>query len=157
MPTPLPTRYKHLIVAGAMLGAALLPQIADAGLGAPETAVAADAAQLNGSVKSTERGNYRVHEIQMASGTVLREFAVTGGAVFAVAWSGPRVPDLRQALGAYFDAYVTAAQGKRLGRTHMEIRQSDWVMQASGHMRAFQGRAYLTQSLPAGISLDEIR
>ncbi len=157
MPTPSPTGFKHLAVAGAMLCAALLPQSAGAALGGPETAVGTDARQFGGSIKTTERTNYRVHEIQTASGTVVREFAGTAGTVFAVAWSGPRVPDLRQALGAYFAAYVTAAQGKHRGRNHLEIRQNDWVMQAAGHMRAFQGRAYLPQSLPAGMSLDEIR
>lgn len=158
MPTQLPTGLGCLVAAGAMLFVVLLPQKARAALGGPETAIASEAQQLKGSIKATEHGNYRVHEIQMTAGTVLREFAGTEGTVFAVAWSGPRIPNLRQALGRYFDAYVSTAQGGHAGgRTHFEIRQSDWVMQSSGHMRAFQGRAYLPQSLPAGLSLDAIR
>lgn len=156
MPTQLITGLRCLVAAGALLSVALLPQTARASLGGPESAVAADAQELKASIKSTDLTNYRVHELQMTSGTVLREFAVPGGAVFAVAWSGPTIPNLRQALGQYFAAYVSAAQGKRLGRTHMEIRQTGWVMQSSGHMRVFRGRAYLPQSLPAGTSLDEI-
>jgi hypothetical protein len=153
-PTAVP---QQLVAVCAMLLVGLVPQGARAGLGGAETTVAEDAQQLNGTVKSTQRTQYRVHEIQLASGTVLREFANAGGTVFAVAWNGPRIPDLRAALGRYFDAYVSAAQGRHLGRTHMEIRQNDWVMQATGHMRAFQGRAYLPQSVPSGTSLDEIR
>ena len=156
MPTQLTTDLKYLVAAGVLAFVALLPQRARASLGGPEAAVATEAQQLNASIKSSDRANYRVHEIQMSSGTVLREFAVPGGAVFAVAWSGPTIPNLRQALGQYFAGYVSAAQGNRSGRSHLEIRQTGWVMQSSGHMRVFRGRAYLTQSLPAGVSLDEI-
>jgi hypothetical protein len=157
MPSQLMTGLKVMIASGAMLFVALLPQRVYAALGGPESGVIDDASVLKGSIKSTERANYRVHEIQLSSGTVLREFAGTGGTVFAVAWRGPTIPNLRQALGHYFDAFVTVAQSKHAGgRTHLEIRQNEWVMQSSGHMRAFQGRAYLPQSLPAGVTLDEI-
>jgi hypothetical protein len=157
MPTSLTIGRQYLAGLGALLFVALLPQIARAALGGPEASIAEEAQQLKVSVKSTPRTNYRLHELQMSSGTVLREFADTGGTVFAVAWSGPTIPNLRQALGQYFAAYVSAAQGKRAGgHTHLEIRQTDWVMQSNGHMRSFQGRAYLPQALPAGVTLDEI-
>jgi len=157
MPTSLSIGRHYFAGLAALLIVAILPQAARAALGGPEESVAAEAQQLNVSVKSTELTNYRVHELQMSSGTVLREFAGTGGTVFAVAWSGPTIPNLRQALGQYFAAYVSAAQGKRAGdHTHLEIRQNDWVVQSDGHMRSFQGRAYLPQALPAGVTLDEI-
>jgi hypothetical protein len=157
MPTPLTVGRQHFAGLGVLLFVVILPQIAYAALGGPETSIASEAQRLSVSVKSTELANYRVHEMQMPSGTVVREFADTGGTIFAVAWSGPTIPNLREALGQYFAAYVTAAQGKRAGgRTHLEIRQNDWVMQSNGHMRSFQGRAYLPQALPAGVSLDEI-
>jgi hypothetical protein len=136
---------------------ALLPRFAGAALGEPESSITGEVQHLKGSIKSTLRTNYRVHEIQLPSGTVLREFAAIGGNVFAVAWSGPAIPDLRQALGRYFDVYVNAAQAKQGTRRHLLIEQSDFVMQSSGHMRAFSGRAYLPQALPPGTSVDEIR
>ncbi len=157
MPISLTLGRHYLAGLAALLFVAILPQVARAALGGPEASIAAEAQQLKVSVKSTELPNYRVHELQMSSGTVLREFAGAGGTVFAVAWSGPTIPNLRQALGQYFAAYVSAAQGKRAGgHTHLEIRQNDWVMQSNGHMRSFQGRAYLPQALPAGVTLDEI-
>jgi hypothetical protein len=136
---------------------ALVPRLACAALGEPESSVADDVQQLKGSIKYTLHGNYRVHEIQLPSGTVLREFAGLGGKVFAVAWNGPAIPDLRQALGRYFDVYTTAAQAKQGDRRHLQIHQSEFVMQSGGHMRAFSGRAYLPQALPPGTSADEIR
>ena len=135
----------------------LLPRLACAALGEAESSITGEVQQLKGSIKSTLRTNYRVHEIQLPSGTVLREFAAIGGSVFAVAWSGPAIPDLRQALGRYFEVYVTAAQAKQGTRRHLLIEQSEFVMQSSGHMRAFSGRAYLPQALPPGTSADEIR
>lgn len=158
MPSQSMTGVKLMIASGVLLYVALLPHSAHAALGGPESAITDDASVLKGSIKSSERANYRIHEIQLSSGTVLREFADTGGTVFAVAWRGPTIPNLRQALGQYFDAYRTVAQARHAGgRTHLEIRQNDWVMQSSGHMRAFQGRAYLPQAVPAGVTLDEIR
>lgn len=159
--TSMPARQgigvKRRTLSGALLAAALLPPLAFGALGEPESTVAADAQQLNGSIKSTERTNYRIHEIHLSSGVRLREFAAVGGNVFAVAWSGPAIPDLRQALGRYFDVYMTAAKASRRGRRPLQIQQSDFVMQSGGHMRAFTGRAYLPQFLPAGASVEELR
>jgi Protein of unknown function (DUF2844) len=149
--------FKGSYLTGAMLAAALLPHLACAALGEPESTAKDDAQRLEASIKSTDRANYRVHEIQLPSGTVLREFAAVGGNVFAVAWSGPAIPNLRQALGRYFDVYVAAAKASRTGHHHLQIQQGDFVMQSGGHMRAFTGRAYLPQALPSGTSVQELR
>jgi Protein of unknown function (DUF2844) len=148
---------KNCVLASGLLIAALSPCIAAAALGEPETSVQTDAAQLRGSLKVAQHASYRLHEIQLPSGTLLREFAATDGNVFAVAWSGPTVPNLRQALGAYFDNYVTAAQGKHPGHHHLEIHESGLVVQASGHMRAFSGLAYLPSAVPRGVSVGDLR
>ncbi|HLZ99791.1 MAG TPA: DUF2844 domain-containing protein, partial [Steroidobacteraceae bacterium] len=116
---------------GALL-AGLLPQAACAALGEPDSSIAGDVQQLKGSIKATDRSTYRVHEIQLPSGTVLREFAAVGGTVFAVAWRGPVIPDLRQALGRYFDTYLAAAHPHHGGHRHLQIDQSEFVMQSNG-------------------------
>jgi Protein of unknown function (DUF2844) len=147
---------KHIVLSGAILIAGFGPGMAFATLGQPETSVTADVAQLKGSIKISDRTSYRVHEIQLSSGTVVREFVGPDGKVFAIAWKGPTIPDLRQTLGSYFDNYVTAAQAPHLGRNHLQIQQSDLVVQAGGHMRAFSGRAYLPQAVPSGVSVGEL-
>ena len=43
------------------------------------------------------------------------------------------------------------------GRNHLNLSRSDLVIQAGGHMRAFFGRAYLVDAIPAGVSSDELR
>jgi Protein of unknown function (DUF2844) len=140
-----------------MLVAVLSPGIASATLGEPEITVQSDVAQLRTSIKTSEdRASYRVHEIQLPGGTLLREFVAPDGNVFAVAWNGPTKPNLRQAFGKYFDAFVSAPRPKFADRRHLQIQQGDLVVQGSGHMRAFSGRAYLASAIPSGVNLGDL-
>ena len=136
---------------------ALSPCIAAAALGEPETSVPTDVKQMRGSLKLSVHASYRQHEIRLPSGTLVREFAGPDGKVFAVAWNGPTVPNLRQTLGRYFDAFASAAKDKHAGRNRIQIRQSELVVQSSGHMRAFVGRAYLPLQIPSGVELGDLR
>ncbi len=156
MPGSLELKLKQIALSAA-IWAALSAHPAHATLGEPESTVAAEAQQLKVSVKATQRTGYRMHEMQLPSGTRLREFADTGGTVFAVDWTGPSKPDLRQALGKYFDVYVAAAKTRRAVRSPLRIREPGFAMDAGGHMRAFTGRAYLPGSVPAGTSVDDLR
>jgi Protein of unknown function (DUF2844) len=141
----------------AVLIAALLPHVASATLGQPEITVQTDAAQTHAAIKSsTDRAGYRVHEIQLPSGTVMREFVAANGNVFAVAWQGPTRPDLRQALGQYFDAFASAPRSKLSDRRHLQVRQGDLVVQSGGHMRALSGRAYLVSAIPSGVTIGDL-
>jgi Protein of unknown function (DUF2844) len=147
---------KFLLISAAIIAAAM-PRIALATLGEPETSVQTDAVRALASIKSLqEREGYRVHEIQLASGTVMREFVGTDGKVFAVAWHGPTRPDLRQALGQYFEAFVSAPRAKFADRRHVQVQQGDLIVQAGGHMGALSGRAYLVSAVPSGVSIGDL-
>jgi Protein of unknown function (DUF2844) len=158
MPTFQLTDFKSAAVGAALLIAVLIPQVASATLGQPETTVQSDVAQAHAALKfSEDRTGYRVHQIQMPSGTVMREFVAPNGNVFAVAWQGPTRPDLRQALGPYFDAYASAPpRSKFSDRRHVQIRQGDLVLESSGHMRALSGRAYLQSAIPSGVNIGDL-
>ena len=143
--------------AAAALVVALIPGIALATLGEPESTVQTDVTRSLASIKSSQQHEgYRVHEIELPSGTVMREFVGTDGKVFAVAWHGPTRPDLRQALGQYFDAYVSAPRAKIADRRHVQIQQGDLIVQAGGHMGALSGRAYLASAVPSGVSVGDL-
>src|SRR5450631_1289399 len=116
-----------------VLAIALAPHAARAALGEPESTAAGDAQHLKGDIKSTLHATYRVHEIQLPTGTVLREYAAPGGKVFAVAWSGPSIPNLSQVLGSYFDVYISAAKARHTRRSPLNIQQSGFVIQSGGH------------------------
>jgi Protein of unknown function (DUF2844) len=148
---------RQFLTFGALLMAYLGPSIACASLGEPETSIQGDVAKFQGAVNTTEHLTYRVHQIDLPSGTVLREFVAQGGTVFAVAWRGPVIPNLRQALGKYFDNYVAAAKLSPVNHRRMDINQLDLVVHVSGHMRSFTGIAYLPQSVPSGVTVGELR
>jgi hypothetical protein len=100
---------------------------------------------------------YTIHEIQVASGTLVREYVSAQGQVFAVAWKGPLLPDLQQILGDHFADYGAAASSKRTRRGPVLVQQPGLVIQSGGHMRAFSGRAYIPQLLPADVTVDDIQ
>ena len=124
------------------------------------TSVEADRAKMQGSLRTSSSDLYTVHEIRTSTGVAVREYASPAGKVFAVAWQGPFLPDLHQLLGAYFDQYTQAAQAQRAlrhGRGPLLIQQPGLVVQSAGHLRAFLGKAYLPQMLPAGLHAEDIR
>jgi hypothetical protein len=85
---------------------------------------------------------------RLDSGTVLHEFVDANGTVFAVAWSGPFLPDLRELLGPSFSALKDgAAKGRS---SALSISRPDLVLVSAGHMGGFEGRAWLPPKLPTG-------
>ena len=91
-------------------------------------------------------------ERKLESGTTVHEYVDASGVVFAVSWSGPYPPDLKELLGSsHFDAMVAHANRMAgTGRTQLQLRQPDLVVISGGHMGAFQGKAWLPARLPAG-------
>jgi hypothetical protein len=141
------------------LSALILTAPAWANLGSDETSVTADRDAFRGQLRSTPLQQYTVHEITDSSGTVVREYATPAGKVFAVTWQGPMPPDLRQLFGNYFERYKSAIAARPRPGSHrqLSITQSDLVVQASGHLRAFQGVAYLPPLVPPGVSIANLR
>jgi hypothetical protein len=138
-----------------------LPATASAALGGDVSSVQTDRAKMRGALlRITATGSSTVHEIQASSGTVVREYISPAGRVFAVAWEGPWLPDLREVLGMYFEQYKTSAQAarrNRRGHGPISIQEPGLVVQMSGHARAFVGKAYLPQLLPQGVGAESIR
>ena len=130
---------------------------AQAALGDSVASVAADEVHMKATRRIRSTASYQVHEIQLASGTLVREYVSAEGVVFAVAWSGPLQPDLQQLLGSHFADYQAVARTKRARRGPVHVQQPGLVVHSGGHMRAFAGQAYLPQRLPAGVAIDEIK
>ena len=134
------------------------PAVAWAALGGNEASVQVDRTQMKATLRvAASNNNYTVHEIQTPAGTTVREYLSPAGTVFAVAWKGPVIPDLRQVLGQYFDAYANGTRVKHSGHSHLTVEQPGLVVQSRGHMRAFSGKAYIPGMLPAGVTVEELR
>jgi hypothetical protein len=146
---------------GAFFGSIVLTAVvatpAFAALGGDSTSVQADVARMKGALRITSAAGVRVHEITTAYGTVIREYLTPGDQVFAVSWRGPVNPDLRQMLGNYYPQYEQAASAPHPGgHRHLAIEQPGLVVQVSGRLRAFQGRAWVPGLLPQNFSVSDI-
>lgn len=130
------------------------PVYAQASLGGNAASVLGDGSQMGASVRTFPASQYTQFDLQLPSGTTVREYLSPGGAVFAVTWEGPSLPDLRQILGDYFQRYVDASQGGGPGAR--VIQQTDLVVYTGGRMRAFHGRAYVPQLVPGGVGAENL-
>lgn len=137
----------------AALAAAVFSGGSWAGLGAAPGQWPAQAAAARSSIVSTGLAGYTLVQHPLDSGTTVQEFVDGSGMVFAVSWSGPFLPDLKELLGAHFDAM--AAQGQRQGaaRSRLAVRTSEAVILSEGRMGAFEGRAWLPSRVPAGFDV----
>jgi hypothetical protein len=142
--------------AGIILAASLAAMPALAALGGDATTVTADQVHVSGKLSVVHAQRYAVHEIVVPSGATLRQFVSPAGKVFGVAWAGPTMPDLRQALGPYFEPYATALSQRRF-KGPVLVELPGLVVQSTGHQRAFAGRAYVPEAVPPGVDVDEIR
>jgi hypothetical protein len=108
---------------------------------------------------STGAAAYTDSEKKLESGTVVHQYSDANGTVFAVSWSGPYLPDLKELLGIHFDTMVEHAKKmpRAARRSHFMLKQSDLVIVSSGHMGAFEGRAWLPGKLPAGFNPRDIK
>jgi hypothetical protein len=152
------TAIPILLTALAVL---LRPAPASAALGGDVSSVQADQARMQAAVTPVASSpDFNIHEMRAATGVTVREYVSPAGTVFAVSWEGPSMPDLKQLLGDYFATYMDAAQAarkKRNGRAPLHIETSTLVVEQGGHPRAFTGRAYVPQLMPARVAAQSIR
>lgn len=119
--------------------------------------VQSDQVHMKAALRTTQGAGYEIHELQSESGVRVREYVSPAGQVFAVSWQGPFMPDLQKLLGVYFEQFAQAAKSKRVRRGPLIIRLPGLVVESSGHMRSFAGRAYVPQMLPQDVRAESIR
>jgi Protein of unknown function (DUF2844) len=137
-----------------------VPFSLSASLGRDATSVQEDVAKMQGTLRTSSGNSYTLHEIQTPTGVAVKEYASSVGKVFAVTWKGPFHPDLRQLLGPYYDEYVQAVRtqrAQRSGHGPILIQHPGLVVEVSGHLRSFVGRAYVPQQLPAGMHVEDLQ
>jgi hypothetical protein len=146
---------KQVCVLLAALAAAALPGWAV--LGGSAESVVTDQLRFQAKRAVVEMQEYTVHEISRDDGTLIREYVTPAGKVFGVSWSGPAIPDLTQLLGSYNTEFQNSVHSKAGRRRATGVHNSDLVVESSGHMRAFYGRAYLNSMLPSGVPQDIVK
>ena len=147
-----PTRSVFL----SMLVAASVSAPALAALGADAASVEADRVHLKGTLREMPGVTYSVHEIQLPGGIVVHEYISPVGKVFAVTWRGPGIPDLHQLLGLYSAQLAAASSQPHYNHRQLSVQTPDVVVESSGHLRSFFGRAWVPALLPPNFSLGDL-
>ncbi len=139
----------------AALATAALPGWAV--LGGSADSVVTDQVKFQAKRAVVETQDYTLHVISLADGSLIREYVTPAGKVFGVSWSGPTIPDLTQLLGSYNAEFQNAVHTKTSRRRAAAVHDSDLVVESSGHMRAFYGRAYVNSLLPSGVTQEIVK
>jgi Protein of unknown function (DUF2844) len=134
-----------------------LPQSARAALGGSADSIESDRVSMKGLTRPTPAGALQKQELQLPSGTVVTEYLGSTGAVYAITWHGPTLPNLRQLLGSYFVNYRAAARQPVVRHRLVRLDSPDIVIESSGKMRAFVGRAWVPALLPSGVTAADIQ
>jgi hypothetical protein len=132
------------------------PHTARAALGGGADSVESDRFVMKALASPAPAGALQSKVLQLPSGTVVTEYLNGSGTVYAVAWHGPSLPNLRQMLGGYFVRYQSAAQQPVVRHRLVRLNSPDIVIESSGKMRAFVGRAWVPALLPSGVSAADI-
>jgi hypothetical protein len=89
----------------------------------------------------------------LPSTTTLHEYIGVDGRVFAVSWAGPTLPDFRALLGEYAAVMESEVRSAPVaGRGGLSISTPTFKLQSGGRARAFSGKAWIPDRLPAGFS-----
>ena len=129
-----------------------------AGLGESTGLIARDATRLGaGAPVRTPLQGYERHAIVARSGTQVREYASATGTVFAVAFEGRTVPDLKLLLGTRHDAYVRALHPGPSTHKVNTVTTPDVVVTIVKLPRGFVGTAHAPGLVPAGVDVRTLR
>lgn len=152
MPAPAPSH------ATLLLALVLHALPAAATLGGDEGSVEADRLALQATAdRRDDPAGYRVVTLTLANGNHCREYLGSDSRVFAVAWDGPRPPDLSQLLGpAFFETYSDALRARREHRGTVSLRLPAFSIQARAGARAYAGSAWMPAALPAGVAASDL-
>ena len=135
-------------------GLLLASGVTHAHLGGNEASVQADGSAWQAPVTVVRGTRFTAMTHTTPEGMKVRQFLSATGLVFAVAWDGPVLPDMERLLGGYFPPYQNALQQRKRS---VRVDTPSLVVESGGMMRAFVGRAYLPDLLPAGVSAADIQ
>jgi hypothetical protein len=155
--SPVLRRRLWLCAAAAFLLTGLATTRVEAALGEDVSSIATLQARLKASLQVHRRSRYTIHELALPTGANVRELVGDAGKVFAVAWSGGFRPNLRDLMGAHYDRFIAATRGRRARRGIVRIELPGMVVVMGGYLRTFFGQVTLTDLVPAGLSLEDLR
>jgi hypothetical protein len=149
-------RFGRTAAGGIALVLALLggTKPAEATLGGDGASVIANEQNLAAEKRVEKSSSGERHDLTLPSGIVIRELVSPSGVVYAIAWRGPRMPNLRELLGVYFAQLSSHAS--RGNRNRLIVSGEDFEIRVQGHPHSFAGRAWVPSQVPTGVDLDRV-
>jgi hypothetical protein len=145
---------KSILLVSLTLMAASLP--AWAALGQYESSVSLDQKYIPGEDRQEVRQGYHLHQITAADGSYVREYVAPSGIVFGVSWQGHGIPNLQQLLGSHITDLEQAPR-RVVPRRSLMIKTDTFVFVSSGHLRMFQGHAYVPNLMPSNLGPEVVQ
>ena len=145
-------------VAALLVALALAPALSYGALGREAQSTDVDQKMLHAQKAIRPGAAFTLHELTLPSGTVVREFVGPDGRVFAVAWRGPTLPDLKQIFGDdNLKIFLSSPPEQRSPRKSRTVRSQDLVVHSTGSARFFTGFAYIPSLMPRSVREEDIR
>jgi hypothetical protein len=143
---------KNKIAALIAVTIMFLPHISHASLGDIVTPGEAKASTATG-----QAGVGVLRQVDSVSGVTLAEYVNANNQVFAVAWSGNQIPDLKNVFGSYFDEYSNAWNHRHsLGLHTVHLETPDLKVDISGVNGTSHGLVWLPALVPQGVVIHEL-
>jgi len=143
---------KNKIAALLAVTIMFLPCVSHASLGDVVTPSEAKASTATGRA-----GVAAIRQVDNLSGVTLTEYVNANNQVFAVAWSGNRIPDLKNVFGTYFDEYSNAWNHRHsLGLHTVHLETPNMKIDISGINGTSHGLAWLPALMPQGVVIHEL-
>jgi hypothetical protein len=149
-------KVRQALVVASALVALSGPKLAHATLGGDLSSIVDNEQQLGAVRRVRPLAIGERHELSLPSGTVIHEYVSSSGAVYAVTWRGPRMPNLHELLGLYFAELGRRDIRTSFGHHRLNITSPDLIVRSSGHQRWFEGHAWLPSLVPTGVSADAL-
>jgi len=145
-------------IGASLLGAGLALGMtsAEATLGGMGSDMGATALSGTESVITRPAGKpYAVHAYTNRSGVNVKEYVSATDVVFAVTWSGPTLPDMKNLLGSYFESYIYSLSTQQ-NRKYASVIHPHLVFTSTGGARFFNGYAYDPRLMPVGFHAKDL-
>lgn len=152
----LPSTGLHLLLPVVL---AALSTSTQATLGEKADGVSSESIRLSAILTTSAQSLYTDNTLLQASGLTIHEYSRADGTIFAVAWTGPVMPDLQQLLGTYFTQFVSAREqaGPQGGLSRFHSTSDRLVIRSSGRLGAFSGLVYDPALVPDGVTPEQLQ
>ena len=126
-----------------------LPIFAKAELGGNLTGITQEQKTFGSSLTSSPQSNYTIYIQSISPDLVIKEYVSSSGNIFGVAWKGSTLPNFQILLGNYYSNYLSAQQQNPRS---VFLQDNNLVIESSGVMGGYIGRAFLPKQVPTGLA-----